>query len=274
MSSHKKPRIQYTVHHVGGVGSTVAATPSLFADAAVAFNQSHMALVGPSSRTALKTWLSSFLMSGPVTGLIALPIYALLSRFAKGGAPPLLLGAASVGASVGLQYAAIYTYVYRLFDGHLKDPTTSPFVRPAYFAPDKRNTMFLVSTSDDLTKPGASVAGTLVLMVENNELKSPALPPQQSNSGVIRCVGTRPEFHGTGMGSAMLRACLAEARRMGLDDIILHTTSGMPQARRMYEREGFVEFKTIAEAPAFGYISHLYRIDLSKQTPNATTTTD
>jgi len=56
----------------------------------------------------------------------------------------------------------------------------------------------------------------------------------------IRMLAVAPEARGAGVGTALVRACLARARAGGRSCIWLHTTPEMTVAHRIYEREGFV----------------------------------
>jgi putative acetyltransferase len=48
-----------------------------------------------------------------------------------------------------------------------------------------------------------------------------------------------PEARGTGMGEALLRQCLLEAKRLGYRTCYLETLGRMAAARKLYERMGF-----------------------------------
>ncbi|MFO0590709.1 MAG: GNAT family N-acetyltransferase [Polyangiaceae bacterium] len=47
------------------------------------------------------------------------------------------------------------------------------------------------------------------------------------------------EVRGTGMGEALLKKCIEEARRMGYSMMYLETLSGMKAAQRLYRRMSF-----------------------------------
>ncbi len=64
-------------------------------------------------------------------------------------------------------------------------------------------------------------------------------PPATGSAG-IRMLAVAPEARGAGVGTALVRACLARARADGRDRVWLHTTPEMTDAHRIYEREGFV----------------------------------
>jgi ribosomal protein S18 acetylase RimI-like enzyme len=63
----------------------------------------------------------------------------------------------------------------------------------------------------------------------------------------------RPEVRGTGLGAALLDACIAEARRaQGLELLTLSVSAGNLPAVRLYERAGFVRYGTLARAIRLG----------------------
>ena len=55
----------------------------------------------------------------------------------------------------------------------------------------------------------------------------------------INNVAVRPQYRGSGMGSAILRHVLAEARRLGANRATLEVRASNEGARRLYERLGF-----------------------------------
>jgi GNAT superfamily N-acetyltransferase len=57
-----------------------------------------------------------------------------------------------------------------------------------------------------------------------------------AGSGEILNAFTEPAFRGRGIGSALVAAAIAEARRLGLASLILQPTE---DSRRIYERMGF-----------------------------------
>lgn len=52
-----------------------------------------------------------------------------------------------------------------------------------------------------------------------------------------------PAARGLRLGGALFTAVLAEARGLGYDEVLLDTLAHMTEARRMYEREGFVRLE-------------------------------
>lgn len=56
----------------------------------------------------------------------------------------------------------------------------------------------------------------------------------------FRALAVLPAYRGRGVGRALTVACIDRARSEGAAALALHTTEGMPVARAMYERMGFV----------------------------------
>ncbi len=63
---------------------------------------------------------------------------------------------------------------------------------------------------------------------------------EPDDSAGIRMLAVAADARGAGVGTALVRACLARARAEGRTRIWLHTTPEMTEAHRIYEREGFV----------------------------------
>jgi GNAT superfamily N-acetyltransferase len=56
----------------------------------------------------------------------------------------------------------------------------------------------------------------------------------------IRMLGVDPDSQGRGAGRALVEACIDEARRLGRRALVLHSTTWMVTAHRLYLRLGFV----------------------------------
>ena len=66
----------------------------------------------------------------------------------------------------------------------------------------------------------------------------------------------RPAARGRGVGAQLLVACIAQARRAGLEMLTLTVTAGNASAVQLYERHGFVGYGTLARAIKVGDTYH------------------
>jgi ribosomal protein S18 acetylase RimI-like enzyme len=55
----------------------------------------------------------------------------------------------------------------------------------------------------------------------------------------MRMLAVAPEAQGTGVGAALVAACVERARAAGKSRVLLHTIAPMTAAQRLYERLGF-----------------------------------
>lgn len=70
----------------------------------------------------------------------------------------------------------------------------------------------------------------------DNGYPSRPLRPEEAH---IRMLGVHPEERRRGVGTALVRACIEEARKAGKSLLTLHTIPRMRAAHRMYESMGF-----------------------------------
>ena len=66
----------------------------------------------------------------------------------------------------------------------------------------------------------------------------------------------RPAARRRGVGAQLLVACIAEARRAGLEMLTLTVTSGNESAVQLYERHGFAGYGTLRRALKVGAAYH------------------
>lgn len=74
----------------------------------------------------------------------------------------------------------------------------------------------------------------------------------------IRMLAVLPAAQGRGVGRALVDACVARARELGKDALMLHTTPWMPAAHRLYEQAGFErlperDWLPVPEVPLLAY---------------------
>jgi GNAT superfamily N-acetyltransferase len=88
---------------------------------------------------------------------------------------------------------------------------------------------------------GDAIAGTVWLeLVE--KLPNPIGEPEWH--GYVSSLYVRPEYRGTGLGSALLDACLRECETQAVDAVVLWPT---PASRSLYLRHGFAVREDLME---------------------------
>jgi GNAT superfamily N-acetyltransferase len=80
----------------------------------------------------------------------------------------------------------------------------------------------------------------------------------------IRMLAVDPAAQGQGVGRALTQWCLDRARETGRRRMVLHTSSMMPAAIRLYERMGFVRAPEIDFTPVPGVDLIAYVFDLTQ----------
>jgi len=80
---------------------------------------------------------------------------------------------------------------------------------------------------------GADVIGVAWLALAD---RVPSPQRRQRRCGDVQSVYVRPDRRDSGTGAALMAAVLAEARRLGLEHVTVHSS---PRAVRFYQRAGF-----------------------------------
>jgi ribosomal protein S18 acetylase RimI-like enzyme len=92
-------------------------------------------------------------------------------------------------------------------------------------------TIVLVAVED------GRVLGTASLEFDDRiEEEDPPLAPHEVE---VRMVGVDPAARGRGIGRRLMAASIEESRALGKTELLLHTTTRMRVAQRMYESMGF-----------------------------------
>ncbi len=110
----------------------------------------------------------------------------------------------------------------------------------------------------ELADIAGRVAGAVVLAAlsdENDELlggvtyvpdrSSPLAEFEAEHAAGIRMLAVDPQAQRSGVGEALVRACIARAQAEGRSELLLHSTSAMTTAHRLYERLGFRRDETL-----------------------------
>ena len=103
----------------------------------------------------------------------------------------------------------------------------------------------------DLSDVSGRAANGVVLVAEVDGVMAGALsyyPPGAIESdwllrdwAYFRALAVLPAYRGRGIARSLTLASIERARTEGASALALHTTEGMPVARAMYERLGFVQ---------------------------------
>jgi predicted N-acetyltransferase YhbS len=82
--------------------------------------------------------------------------------------------------------------------------------------------------------------GFVLVAMENDQFIGSVFCAVKDNSLYLTRMATRPDRWGDGIGRALLRACEAEARKMGLPKLLLRVRKTLPGNRIYFARFGFV----------------------------------
>ncbi|MFC3807094.1 GNAT family N-acetyltransferase [Terrabacter sp. MAHUQ-38] len=73
--------------------------------------------------------------------------------------------------------------------------------------------------------------------------------PERATTATLFGMYVAPRARGRGVGEALVRAVLDEARRMGKSQVVLEVTSSNPAAEQLYARCGFERTGAVHEHP-------------------------
>ena len=82
----------------------------------------------------------------------------------------------------------------------------------------------------------------------------------------IRMLAVDPQAQGSGVGEALVRACIARAQAESRSELLLHSTPAMTTAHRLYERLGFRRDETLDWWPEPDFILLGFRLELASTT--------
>ncbi|GAA1230350.1 GNAT family N-acetyltransferase [Oryzihumus leptocrescens] len=137
-------------------------------------------------------------------------------------------------------------------DGHI--PADADYtVRLADAGGRAADALLLVAVDED-DEP----VGTVTFAVAG----SPMAELSREGEAEFRMLAVSPRARGRGVGEALVRACLDEARRAGARTVVLSTQPRMTAAHRIYERLGFTRTPERDWSPVPGVDLLAYRLDL------------
>jgi GNAT superfamily N-acetyltransferase len=93
---------------------------------------------------------------------------------------------------------------------------------------------------------------------------SPMAEHDDAGAASFRMLGVDPAAQGRGAGAALVTACIDRARAEGRAAIVLHTTTWMHTAHRMYERFGFQRDPSLDSVPVPEVSLLGYRLTLDR----------
>lgn len=106
---------------------------------------------------------------------------------------------------------------------------------------------------------GGRLVGTVTVATRGGHYAELAAPGE----AVVRMLVTDPAARGSGVGEALMRACLAAAVRDGCTLVRLSTQPEMAAAHRLYERLGFVRTPALDWRPVPDLLLLTYELELA-----------
>jgi len=95
-------------------------------------------------------------------------------------------------------------------------------------------------------------SGQLVGAVSFLLAGSPYAELAEPGQAEFRALAVRPDAQGTGVGAALVRACVGRARDLGTTAVVICTRDRNETAQRLYQREGFVRVPELDFSPRPG----------------------
>lgn len=119
-----------------------------------------------------------------------------------------------------------------------------------------KSAQVLVAVDDD---------GTVLGSVTNVPEGGPYGEIARAGEGEFRMLAVDPAAQGRGVGTALVEACIADARRRGRSRLVLSSGTWMTAAHRIYQRLGFVRDPARDWTPVPGVDLTAYVLDLVRQ---------
>ncbi len=88
--------------------------------------------------------------------------------------------------------------------------------------------------------PGGRIAGAVVFFRNMQYYGSGGTATAEKNACGFRLLAVDPAARGQGIGKLLTRQCIAKARAIKADQLIIHSTAAMQTAWKMYEGLGFM----------------------------------
>jgi predicted N-acetyltransferase YhbS len=143
---------------------------------------------------------------------------------------------------------AITVTAYTELPGHVHEPDYEAEL--ADVATRATQAEVLVALDDDGTVLGG------VTFVPDGD--NPMAEHTEAGATSIRMLAVAGAAQGRGVGEALVRACIERSRELGAERVVLHSTSWMQTAHRLYLRLGFVrrpdlDWQPVPDIPLMGF---------------------
>jgi ribosomal protein S18 acetylase RimI-like enzyme len=132
---------------------------------------------------------------------------------------------------------------------------------PAHWAAYRRNIRATLA-SVEVAEKGKRLVGAVLLY----PAATSGLSRRLRTAPEVRLLAVAPAARGQGIGAALMRECVARARRSGATALTLHTNDVMQAAIRLYERLGFQRAAELDFRPAPDLTIKGYSLDLEGTT--------
>jgi GNAT superfamily N-acetyltransferase len=105
--------------------------------------------------------------------------------------------------------------------------------------------------------PAGTIAGGVVYFSDMEYYGAGGIAAHEQNAGGFRLLAVDPSARGQGIGKLLVNECLRKAKAAKLCQVIIHSTSAMQTAWRMYESMGFKRSDDLdfmqEKLPVFGF---------------------
>ena len=118
------------------------------------------------------------------------------------------------------------------------------------------------SAAQIVAERAGALVGAVLLYPGDAAIYAAGSGPPPSRWPEVRLLAVAPSARGLGVGEALMRECVARARRAGAERLALHTTPMMAAALRLYTRMGFARAPELDFSPAPGFDVHGYTLVL------------
>ncbi len=137
---------------------------------------------------------------------------------------------------------------------------------PAHWAAYRRNIRATLASVEPAAQIVAEKGKRLVGAVLLYPAATSGLSRRLRTAPEVRLLAVAPAARGQGIGGALMRECVARARRSGATALTLHTNDVMQAAIRLYERLGFQRAAELDFRPAPDLTIKGYSLDLEGTT--------